>query len=118
MKSEAVALGERLILQETELDRQFAGRTVTASTLVDATNAIGTTQGELRGTHLRYHLLAVELLTRDQLRRYAELRGYSGSEPGQMHQSHPHWCRARLAVGPARANRGDATLARVVARPA
>jgi hypothetical protein len=90
MKGEAVALGERLIAQETELDRQFAGRTVTASTLVDATNAIGMTQGELRGTHLRYHLLAVELLTRDQLRRYAELRGYRGSEPGQMHQSHPH----------------------------
>ena len=90
MKSEAVALGERLILQETQLDRQFAGHTLTASTLVEATNAIGKTQGELRGTHLRYHLLAVELLTRDQLRRYTELRGYSGSEPGQMHQGHPH----------------------------
>ena len=90
MKGEAVALGERLISQETELDRQFAGRTVTASTLAEATNAIGRTQGELRGTHLRYHLLAVELLTPDQLRRYAELRGYSDSESGQMHQKHPH----------------------------
>jgi hypothetical protein len=90
MKGEAVALGERLIAQESELDRQFAGHTVTASTLVEATNAIGRTQGELRGTHLRYHLLAVELLTRDQLQRYAELRGYSGSESGPMHQKHPH----------------------------
>jgi hypothetical protein len=90
MKREAVALGERLIAQETELDRQFAGRSVTASTLAAATNEIGRTQGELRGTHLRYHLLAVEILTRDQLRRYAELRGYSGSEPGPGHQGRPH----------------------------
>jgi len=90
MKGEAVALGERLIAQETELDRQFAGHTVTATTLAEATNAIGTTQGELRGTHLRYHLLAVEILTRDQLQRYSELRGYGGSKPGHMHQSHPH----------------------------
>ena len=90
MKGEAVALGERLIAQETELDRQFAGHTVTAATLAEATNAIGTTQGELRGTHLRYHLLAVEILTRDQLQRYSELRGYGGSKPGHMHQSHPH----------------------------
>jgi hypothetical protein len=90
MKGEAVALGERLIAQETELDRQFASHTVTASTLVEATNAIGQTQGELRGTHLRYHLLAVEILTRDQLQRYAELRGYGGRRQGPMHQSHPH----------------------------
>ena len=90
MKTEAVALGERLIAQETELDRQFSSHTVTGSTLVEATATIGKTQGELRATHLRYHLLAVEILTRDQLRRYAELRGYGGSEPGQLHQSHPH----------------------------
>jgi hypothetical protein len=90
MKGEAVVLGERLIAQETELDREFAAHTVTASTLFEATAAIGKTQGELRGTHLRYHLLAVELLTRDQLRRYAELRGYSSGQPGQMHQGHPH----------------------------
>jgi hypothetical protein len=90
MKRQAVALGERLIVQETELDRQFAGRTVTAATLVEATAAIGKMQGELRATHLRYHLLTVEILTGDQLQRYAAARGYGGNEPGQMHQGHPH----------------------------
>jgi hypothetical protein len=88
MKRQAVALGERLIVQETELDRQFAGRTVTAATLVDATAAIGKTQGELRATHLRYHLLTVEILTPAQLHRYAEARGYGNGEPGR-HRGHP-----------------------------
>jgi hypothetical protein len=90
MKQEAVPLGERLIVEEAELDRQFAAHTITAAVLIEATTAIGKTQGELRATHLRYHLLTVEILTPEQLRRYTELRGYSGGEPGQGHQSRPH----------------------------
>jgi hypothetical protein len=90
MKGEAVALGERLIAQEIELDRQFSSRTATSASLIQATGAIGNTQGELRATHLHYHLLTVEVLTRDQLRRYAALRGYSGGEQGQPANSHPH----------------------------
>jgi hypothetical protein len=76
-------------LEEAELDRQFAAHTITAAALIEATTAIGKTQGELRATHLRYHLLTVEILTPGQLRRYTELRGYNGG-PGQGHQSHPH----------------------------
>jgi hypothetical protein len=91
MRDEAIALGNRLIAQETELDRLFATRTVTASTLARATAAIGQTQAELRATHLRYHLLTADILTRDQMRRYDELRGYSGIEQGHDHQpKHPH----------------------------
>ena len=91
MRDEAIALGSRLIAQETELDRLFATRTVTASTLAQATAAIGQTQAELRATHLRYHLLTTDILTRDQMRRYAELRGYGGVEQGHDHQpKHPH----------------------------
>ena len=90
MKGEAVALGERLIAQETKLDGQFTSRTVTGATLAGAMNAIGQTQGELRATHLRYHLLTVEVLTGEQIRRYAELRGYASGEQGQVHQRNPH----------------------------
>lgn len=89
MKGEAVALGERLIAQETELDRQFFSHTVTGDTLYRAVTAIGKTQGELRATHLRYHLVTVEVLTSDQLRRYAALRGYQ-NEQGQSPHSHQH----------------------------
>jgi hypothetical protein len=90
MKDEAVALGERLIAQETELDRQFSSRTVTGSTLIEATAAIAKTQAELRATHLRYHLLTVEVLTIDQVTRYSALRGYHDGGQGQPAQSRPH----------------------------
>jgi hypothetical protein len=69
MKVRAVALGERLIAQETELDQQFASRAVTDATLAEATSAIGQTQAQLRAAHLRYHLWTIELLTSKQLRR-------------------------------------------------
>jgi hypothetical protein len=86
MKGEAVRLGERLIGQEEELDHQFASHTVTASTLADTTAAIGKTLSELRATHLRYHLLTVEVLSRHQLQLYAEARGYGR---GEAHFGHP-----------------------------
>jgi hypothetical protein len=89
MKAEAVALGERLIAQEAELDRAFAGRTITPQTLAEATAAIGAIQAALRAAHLRYHLAQVEVLTAEQVRRYAELRGYAGGHGAAGH-SGPH----------------------------
>ena len=84
MKVMAVALGEQLIAEEAQLDRQFADHTVTAASLSAATDAIGRTQAQLRATHLRYHLLMLDVLTREQVLRYAQLRGY-----GTQHPSHP-----------------------------
>ena len=48
MKQEAVPLGARLIEQEAQLDRLFAGRTVTAETLKTTIASIAITQGQLR----------------------------------------------------------------------
>jgi hypothetical protein len=76
MKAETIPLGERLIAQETDLDRQFASKAVTLGSLQAATADIGATQGKLRGVHLRYHLSTLEVLTREQVSRYNELRGY------------------------------------------
>jgi Spy/CpxP family protein refolding chaperone len=85
MKAEAVPLGSKLIEQEADLDRQFAGRTVTPESLKASTAAVAMTQGALRETHLRYHLSTVAILTPGQMQRYAELRGY-GEKP--MHHHH------------------------------
>jgi Spy/CpxP family protein refolding chaperone len=71
MKAEAIPIGDRLIAHEMALDRQFADRKIIALTA-----QIGETQGELRATHLKYHLFTAELLTPEQAHRYAELRGY------------------------------------------
>ena len=80
MKAEAVPLGSKLIEQEAQLDKQFASRTITPESLKATTAAVAVTQGQLRETHLKYHLSTVAVLSRDQLHRYAELRGY-GDKP-------------------------------------
>jgi Spy/CpxP family protein refolding chaperone len=87
MKAEALPLGSKLIEQEADLDKQFASRTVTRESLKTSTTAVAVTQGELRETHLKYHLSTVDVLTPGQMQRYAELRGY-GDRPMHHHQAH------------------------------
>jgi Spy/CpxP family protein refolding chaperone len=78
--AETIPIGEKLIKQETELDRLFASKSVEPATLEAATSAIGATQGALRAAHLRYHLTMMKVLTPEQVQRYNELRGYSRGE--------------------------------------
>ena len=86
MKAEALPLGARLIEQEAELDRQFAGRTVTPESLKASTAAVAATQGVLRETHLKYHLSTAALLNPAQMVKYAELRGYGADGGGHKHR--------------------------------
>lgn len=91
MRAEAVPLGERLIEQEADLDRLFATRAVQPATLEAATAAIGETQGRLRAAHLRRHLAMMDVLTPEQVRRYAEVRGYgAGHAPQGGGHGHGH----------------------------
>jgi hypothetical protein len=50
-----------------------------------STAAVAVTQGELRETHLKYHLSTAAVLSPSQMQRYAELRGYGGQS---MHNHH------------------------------
>jgi Spy/CpxP family protein refolding chaperone len=77
MKAEAVELGERLIRQEADLDRQFASGSINAERLAVMTSEIGSTQAALRNAHLKFHLATKAVLSVEQVRRYGELRGYS-----------------------------------------
>jgi hypothetical protein len=88
MKAETVALGERLIEEERALDRLFADRKVTPESLQAVTQRIGTLQAQLRAAHLKYHLEAAGILTADQSRHYAELRGYRADAPAHQHRKH------------------------------
>jgi hypothetical protein len=76
MRTEAIPAGEALIAHEAALDRAFAERSISPSTLALLTWQIGETQGRLRAIHLKYHLTTAVLLSADQRHRYAELRGY------------------------------------------
>jgi hypothetical protein len=75
-KSEAAAVGERVIDAETALDLAFRNRSITPDRLAELTAHVGRLQGELRAVHLKYHLTTAELLSAEQSKRYAELRGY------------------------------------------
>ena len=91
MKTETVPLGEKLIAEEAELERQFAGKTITETSLTKAMQSIGAAQAALRAAHLKYHLTTAELLTPAQIQHYAELRGYSGSpQTKHRHGDHKH----------------------------
>jgi hypothetical protein len=89
MQAEAIPLGERLIALETDLDRQFAGKTITLAGLRSATAEIAATQGALRFAHLRHHLSTLDILTPEQVRLYGELRGY-GKSGGHAHGTKGH----------------------------
>jgi Spy/CpxP family protein refolding chaperone len=84
--SEAVPLGSKLIEQEPDLT-EFATHAITPEILKVATAEVAMTQGALRETHLKYHLATARILTPDQMRRYAGLRGY-GDKP--MDRDHFH----------------------------
>lgn len=90
MKAETIPIGERIIAEETALDRLFHDRQVTRVALDDATARIGADQGALRAAHLRYHLAMADLLSPPQIARYQELRGYAaeGGDHGGMHHHH------------------------------
>jgi Spy/CpxP family protein refolding chaperone len=90
MKAETIPLGEKLIAQEMDLDRQFAAKTITEEGLANAVQAIGATQAALRTAHLKYHLVASQVLTPHQNQRYAELRGYAGAQGPHRHGGHRH----------------------------
>ncbi|MGI8524984.1 MAG: Spy/CpxP family protein refolding chaperone [Pseudolabrys sp.] len=88
MKQEAIPLGEQLLEQESELDRQFAGHGVTPESLKAAISAIAATQASLRETHLKYHLRTGAFLSPHQLQQYSELRGYGGRDSNLPHHRH------------------------------
>lgn len=76
MQQEARTAGEAVITAEAALDALFKGKAVTPAALRTATHNAALAQGQLRETHLRYHLAMVELLSPDQVSTYNRLRGY------------------------------------------
>lgn len=92
MQAEAMPKGEQLIAREAVLDRLFAERKATETSLVLATKAIGDAQSDLRVTHLKYHLSTLAMLSEDQAQKYAALRGYDspGATRGPQHKHRQH----------------------------
>lgn len=82
MKAEAKATGEKLIAAEAALDRQFATKSITETSLREGVQAIAAEQAALRAGHLKYHLATVAVLSPEQVAHYDVLRGYKGGAAG------------------------------------
>lgn len=75
-KAEARAIGARLVESERALEALFRAGKVEAEALAQAVQAAAALEGEYRLSHLETHRHMRSLLTRDQVARYDELRGY------------------------------------------
>jgi Spy/CpxP family protein refolding chaperone len=86
MQSEAILLGERIILAEKELDSLFAASSIDEKRLREITGRIAALQGELRFTHLKAHLTMKAVLSAHQNHSYAALRGIAAAESRPHHE--------------------------------
>lgn len=81
-KAQARELGQRIVDAERALDTAFRTRSVNTDQVRAMTTAIAALQGELRAAHLQTHLEQTALLTRHQVARYQQLRGYASASQG------------------------------------
>jgi hypothetical protein len=89
MQQTAVPLGNELLSKEAELEQAFAGARIDDESLHRTLGDIARLQGELRYTHLKYHLATRELLSPDQIAAYDRARGYNGKRDASP-DSHGH----------------------------
>ena len=90
MRSEAVPLGEALVAKEAELERLFASGAADEGALRAVVREAARLRGELRLTHLKYHLVMRRLLTSEQVAAYDAARGYSGGHGASGHHGGAH----------------------------
>lgn len=76
MQTQAKADGERVIAAERALDALFAEKKANPENVASASLKIAIAQGELRATHLSYHLVMMDVLSTEQVAAYNQLRGY------------------------------------------
>jgi Spy/CpxP family protein refolding chaperone len=74
--SSALAKGEEIVLAEEELSKLFEAGTINEKVLRSKLEEIAKLRADLRFTHLQAHLRMKQILTPDQVKRYAELRGH------------------------------------------
>jgi len=90
MQGEAQRIGKLIVDKEASLSRAFAAEAIAPEILGQRTQDLAALYGELRTTHLEAHLDITPLLSAEQIERYDELRGYTGSSSGTPSTNSPH----------------------------
>jgi Spy/CpxP family protein refolding chaperone len=89
MQSQAKKLGAQLVEAERQLDELFTSGEISAAVVSSRLEDIGALEGQLRAAHVNAHLEQKALLTKHQVHRYNQLRGYvSGAH--QISPDHHH----------------------------
>jgi Spy/CpxP family protein refolding chaperone len=86
MKAEAIMIGEQRISAEKALDEAFSRHELAEARLYELTLQSSRIDGQLRATHLKYHLTMMDILTPDQVQIYQTLRGYDNAS--NEHKAH------------------------------
>ena len=88
MEADARMAGAAYVEAERALDVAFAAQTVDAQTLDRLAKEAARLRGAVRAVHLRAHLDVKPLLSRHQIGRYNELRGYGAPDHRGGHHGH------------------------------
>jgi hypothetical protein len=80
LDSQVALIGRRIQAEEARLDRAFMENVIDSGRIDGLTARIGALQAQLRAALLRAHLATRDLLSPEQLLRYAELRGFEAAE--------------------------------------
>ena len=77
MQAQAITAGKALVAEERALDHLFVMKTISVEKLQAALDRIAGQQAQIRRIHLEVHLAQAVILSRQQVARYNEIRGYS-----------------------------------------
>jgi hypothetical protein len=89
MQMRAKSIGSRYVAAEIAIDQVFKSKAAAMDALQVRLRDAERLRSELRRAHLQAHLETAPVLTDDQRKKYAELRGY-GDAGGAHHLHHKH----------------------------
>ena len=88
MKSQAQSQGQKLISLEKELNDYFSNTTINNDTLETTSKKIAEAKSNLRYIHLSAHIKTTEVLSKSQIKKYNQLRGYADNPCEKIPEGH------------------------------
>lgn len=95
MRQSAQAAGDRYLEAEQAVEAAFRSGNATPDKISALVRQADGARAEVRLAHLKAHLATAPLLSAEQRRSYAELRGYADSASGERNHQHRHRERAQ-----------------------
>ncbi len=88
MKVSAIEAGANFIAAEEALSQAFESGHLNEKQLSDLVESAAAARAELRNIHLAAHLATPAVLTREQMQRYSQLRGYTSDPCASVPEGH------------------------------